>query len=154
MADGWLKFRVRTFLFLKGVVQRMTLGARMAVIVDGKVLLLKHTYMPGWQMPGGGIDPGETAEQAARRECVEETGFEPLGDVKLFAFYHNTKATNRDHVALFVATSAREVRTFKPNHEIRAVGWFPVDDLPEDVLASTRQRIAEIRGDHPPAANW
>ncbi len=53
----------------------MVLGAR-AMLVDGddRVLLLRHTYMPGWHFPGGGVEPGETAEDAARREAEEETG--------------------------------------------------------------------------------
>jgi len=140
----WLRLQARAFLFVKGAMYRMTLGAR-GVLVDGdRVLLLRHTYVPGWQFPGGGVDPGETIEQAFRREMLEETGYEVTGEAELFALYHNTAATNRDHVAFFVAKEFRQSRTFVPGPEIAEIGWFPIDDLPENTTSGTRARIAEV----------
>lgn len=140
----WFKLKIQTFLFVKGVVTRMTFGSR-GVLIDGdKVLLVRHTYMPGWQFPGGGVDPGETAEEGFLREVREETGYRVLGQTALFGLYHNVQATNRDHVAFFVSHEFEIAHAFKPSWEIAEMGWFDRKALPEEVPESTRQRIAEI----------
>jgi 8-oxo-dGTP pyrophosphatase MutT (NUDIX family) len=123
----------------------MVLGAR-AVLLDGdRVLLLRHTYMPGWHFPGGGVEPGETAEEAARREAEEETGFRVEGSMSLLGLYlQKHEATNRDHVAVYVGRQFREVKGFHPNGEIAEIGWFSFDALPDGMNPGTARRIAEI----------
>ncbi len=141
----WQRVRTSAHLFVVGVRRRMVLGAR-AVLLDGdRVLLLRHTYMPGWHFPGGGVEPGETAEEAARREAEEETGFRAEGSMSLLGLYlQKSAATNRDHVAVYVGRQFREVRRFRPNGEIAEIGWFPLDALPDGMNAGTARRIAEI----------
>jgi len=142
-------------LFFAGIRRRMTLGARVAVLDGDKVLLLKHTYVPDWHFPGGGIEPGETGGEAGRREMLEETGFEATGPLTLFGFYHNlNEATVRDHVAVYVCRQFRETRRFHPNHEIAAIGWFGQGQLPADIDPGTARRVAEILSGSEPAARW
>ena len=62
-------FRIYCFFF-----RPILIGVRTMMIKNDKVLLVRHTYIPGWFMPGGGLKRGETLEQAARREVFEETG--------------------------------------------------------------------------------
>lgn len=106
--------------------------------------MIRHTYVPGWHFPGGGVDPGESAETAFRREVLEETGFQVVGDAKLLGLYHNVGATNRDHVALFVAHRFTQERSFAPNREIAECAWINRHALPDDVSRGTHQRLAEL----------
>lgn len=143
--SAWQRVRTSAHLFLVGVRRRMVLGARAALIDGDRVLLLRHTYIPGWHFPGGGVEPGETVEEAARRETEEETGFRVEGPMSLLGLYLQVnEATNRDHVAVCVGRAHSMVRPFKANGEIAEIGWFGFDALPEDVDPGTARRIAEI----------
>ena len=56
----------------------MTLGVRALVQDDdGRILLVKHTYVAGWHMPGGGVEAGETLEEALAKELREEANLVP-----------------------------------------------------------------------------
>lgn len=144
MMNRFQRVRARVFLTLKGLLHRMTVGARVMVVDGDKVLLIRHTYVPGWQFPGGGVGPGETFEEAGARETLEETGYRVIGPMTLFGLYHNTSVvTNRDHVALYVATAFEHEFTRKADHEIAEVGWFDRHALPEGVTPATSQRIDE-----------
>jgi len=151
----WQRLRTRGHLLLTALRKRTTVGVR-AVLVDGrKVLLVKHTYTPGWQFPGGGVEPGETAETAARREALEETGYAVEGRPVLLGFYLNRIAGGaRDHVAVYIWQEFRSRFEFAPNLEIAECGWFDVDALPPDVGKGTARRIREIFDKTNPAAEW
>jgi ADP-ribose pyrophosphatase YjhB (NUDIX family) len=153
--SAWQRVRTSVHLFLAGIRRRMTLGARVAVFDGDRVLLLRHTYIPGWHFPGGGVEPGETAAESGAREMREETGFESTGPVRLFGLFHNVnEATVRDHVALFICREFREAKAFRPNHEIAAVGWFGPGELPADTDPGTARRVVEIISGGEPAARW
>lgn len=136
--------RTRLLLFAIGFGRRMTLGARAAMIDGRRIFLIRHTYVPGWHMPGGGVEPGETFAQSVEREVVEETGHRLTAPAELFGIYLNAEISRRDHVALFVCRNFEKEREFRPNHEIAEAGWFDIDALPEGVGRGTRRRIAEI----------
>lgn len=151
----WQRLRTRIYLFSVGVRRRMTLGVRVAMIEGDRVFLIRQTYMPGWQMPGGGVEPGETAEFSAAREMFEETGHRPAAPMRLFGIYHNVNsATNRDHVALYLCQAFEKVHEFSPNAEIAEAAWFPLDALPEQTTPGTHRRIEEIFRGAPQNANW
>jgi len=106
---------------------------------------VRHTYLPGWYLPGGGVDPGETTAAAMIREIAEETGVAVAGEPRLFGLYLNRRTSGRDHVALYVfdVTVGRPTLT-APRLEIAEVGFFALDALPDDTTQATRRRLAEV----------
>jgi 8-oxo-dGTP pyrophosphatase MutT (NUDIX family) len=152
--NRWQTMRAALFLGLKGTAHRMTLGTRVMLIDGDKVLLIRHTYVPGWQFPGGGVDPGETIEAAARRELIEETGYRASGPLELFGIYHNKIATNRDHVVLYVGRQFEQQFEFRPNREIAEAAWFDKAALPQNITPATSQRIDEVFDQAPRRDVW
>jgi ADP-ribose pyrophosphatase YjhB (NUDIX family) len=137
--------------FARGV----TLGVR-AVVIDGggKVFLVMHSYVPGWHLPGGGVEIGETAAAALARELCEEGNIELVEPPPLFGLYFNRRVSRRDHVALYVVRAFRQSAPPQPNHEIVAHGFFAPDALPAETTRATRERIAEVLYGRVPATIW
>ena len=133
----------------------MTLGVR-AVVLDGddRVFLVKHSYVSGWHLPGGGVEVGETFADALRRELVEEGRIELTGDPALHGLFLNSHVSRRDHVAVYVVRQFTQDRLPEPNHEIVACGFFPATALPEETTRGTRLRIAEVLEGREPIATW
>jgi ADP-ribose pyrophosphatase YjhB (NUDIX family) len=151
---AWQKLRTRLFLFAVAIKRRLTVGVRAILIDDGKVLLVRHTYLPGWHFPGGGVEPGETAQTAAAREALEETGYAVVGEPQLLGFYLNRIAgTARDHVAAYVWRGVERHHEASVSFEIAEVRWFALNALPPDIEAGTARRLVELAG-APPAAEW
>ena len=122
-----------------------SLGVR-GLVLDGKgrVFLVKHSYIAGWHLPGGGVEVGETLVAALARELREEGNIELSEPPSLHALYFNRRLSRRDHVALYLVRSFRQTAPPRPNIEIVAHGFFPIEDLPADTSCATRKRIAEV----------
>jgi 8-oxo-dGTP pyrophosphatase MutT (NUDIX family) len=132
-----------------------TLGVRIAVYdTEGRVLLVRHSYVPGWYFPGGGVDAGETAEAAAIRELREETGHAAREAPRFLGFFHNPRSHRSDHVAFFELTAFEKVAEAPLGREIAEVAFHPLDALPKDTTPSTRARIAERGQGGPVAGVW
>jgi 8-oxo-dGTP pyrophosphatase MutT (NUDIX family) len=158
--DHWVSRSLLTRVRL--VVQRpvfrlirgMTMGARTAVIDgEGRFLLVKATYAPGWIFPGGGVERGEACEDSARRELLEEAGIIAKGPLQLFGIFNNDAEMKGDHLAFYVLREF-EAMAFRPNMEIADVRFFAADDLPERVNGGSRRRIAELVAGTTPSLIW
>ena len=145
----------RGFLAVSRLTRGMTLGVRAMLIEDERVLLVKHTYVPGWYCPGGGVEPGESFREALVREMREEAGASLTGPEQLFGLYRNGAADPRDHVALYVCRAFERDAAFRaPTAEILALDFFPLSALPENVSRGTLARIREVHFGETPSADW
>jgi 8-oxo-dGTP pyrophosphatase MutT (NUDIX family) len=133
----------------------LTLGVRALVIDDARrVFLVRHTYVRGWHLPGGGVEPGETLHVALARELLEEGNIELTGPPLLHGMFFNTRYSRRDHIACFVVHSFSQAAPPAPNREIAASRFFALDELPGDTGAATRARIAEVLLGAPVSELW
>jgi ADP-ribose pyrophosphatase YjhB (NUDIX family) len=139
------------WLFARG----MTLGVR-AVVVDrdDRVFLVKHSYVAGWHLPGGGVETGETFLDALRRELVEEGRIELVGEPVLHGMFFNGHVSRRDHVAVYIVRQFRQDRLPEPNREIIACGFFETAALPTGTTEGTRRRIGEVLDGRARIATW
>ena len=145
----------RLFHFYWRFARGMTLGVR-AVVLDGenRVFLIKHSYVSGWHLPGGGVETGETLLEALTRELMEEGRIALAGEPALFGVYLNSHISRRDHVAVYVVRHFSQDRKPEPNHEIVDSGFFETQALPAGTTTGTRLRIAEVTENKPQIATW
>ncbi|MFV0296167.1 MAG: NUDIX domain-containing protein [Hyphomicrobiaceae bacterium] len=133
----------------------MTLGARGIVLdAEGRCLLVRQTYSPGWIFPGGGVEYGETIEAALVRELMEEGNIDVTGPVELLGIYSNAAVFPGDHVAIYVVRHWRQTRTPEATLEIAETGFFPTDALPEGTTRGTRARLEELLVGRKPSTFW
>ena len=145
----------RVFHLYWRITRGMTLGVR-GVVLDGgnKVFLVRHSYVAGWHLPGGGVEVGETFLEALRRELVEEGRIELTAEPALHGLFFNGHVSRRDHVAVYVVRQFRQDRLPAPNHEIVECGFYDPGALPADTTRGTRLRIAEVLDFKARTATW
>jgi 8-oxo-dGTP pyrophosphatase MutT (NUDIX family) len=133
----------------------LTLGVRAVVLDDqNRVFLVKHSYVAGWHLPGGGVEVGETFREALQRELMEEGRIELLRDPALHGVFFNSHVSRRDHVAVYLVRHFRQDRHPEPNHEIVACGFFEAGALPAETTEGTRLRVAEVLDNKTPLTTW
>ncbi len=142
------------FFAFSRATRGMTLGVRsVAVDAEGRVMLVRHTYLEGWWLPGGGVDRGEAIGDAAARELFEETGLKATAPGRLLSVHSNERFFRGDHVLVY-RFDAFEVGELTHRGEIAEIGWFDPHALPADAHRSTRARLGEIFGGAPVDPLW
>jgi ADP-ribose pyrophosphatase YjhB (NUDIX family) len=142
------------FFFWSRLSRGKTLGVRViARDADGGVMLVRHTYLKGWWLPGGGVDRGETVEDAAVRELREEAGLKATSRPRLLSIHSNERFFPGDHVLIF-AVDAHEPTQSSSRHEIAEARFFPLESLPEDLNRGSGQRLIEYLSGEAPSPDW
>ena len=153
---GWPGLRARLFHAYFVLRRPMTLGVR-GLVHDraaNSVLLVRHTYVPGWQLPGGGVETGETMEEALAREMAEEGNIALTASPVLRSMHFNRQASRRDHVGFYLIEGFRQTAPRSADGEIAEAGFFALDALPGGVTPATLRRIAEVFGGAPASPYW
>lgn len=120
-------------------VLRMPAEAAGTVVVGplGVLLLWRHRFATdtwGWEIPAGRIDAGESAEEAARREVEEETGWR-AGEVRQIFTYHPLNGSSDATFHLFVADGAEHIGDPSDPYESERVEWLPWDRVRTEITA-------------------
>lgn len=133
----------------------MTIGVRAACFdAEGRVFLVRHSYLPGWHLPGGGLDRGEAALDGLLRELGEEGNLETTEPPTLVQVYYNRRTSRRDHVVFYRCDGVRQSAPKTPDLEIAASGFFALDALPDDTTPATRRRLVELSGGAAVDSHW
>lgn len=119
---------------------------------DGRVLLVRHTYRPGWHLPGGGIGAGEAPADGILRELREEIGFIRGAAPELKGLFTRRIGWVTNLVALYRVRDAEIA--FRPNLEIREIVYADPAAPPPETTAATRQRLAEHLGQVAQSSRW
>jgi 8-oxo-dGTP pyrophosphatase MutT (NUDIX family) len=97
----------------------------------GVLLLWRHRFITdtwGWEIPAGRIDPGETPAQAAARETLEETGWDP-GPLRPLFRYQPTNGVSDQSFHIFAADTATHMGDPTDHGEAERVEWVSVADV-------------------------
>jgi 8-oxo-dGTP pyrophosphatase MutT (NUDIX family) len=135
-----LRLAYRLLMVYWFIRRPITVGVRVILVHQKRVLLVRHTYQDAWYFPGGGVKQGETLEEAIRREAAEEAGLS-LGELALFGVYTSFHEYKNDHITVFTCDEFQQ--SGKKDREIELVQFFALDELPADLAPGCRRRMQE-----------
>ncbi|MEK6528343.1 MAG: NUDIX hydrolase [Nitrospirota bacterium] len=110
-------------------------------ITGGIILVNRKNSPPGWAIPGGFVDYGESLEDAVQREAKEETSLD-IQLIRQFHTYSDPKRDPRHHTVstIFIAKAAGKP---KAGDDAKEVGIFTKHTLPKDIAFDHRQILAD-----------
>lgn len=139
--------------FYQIIFRVRTNGARAMILNEhGEVLLVLHSYFPGWHFPGGGVNKGESPREAVIREVKEEAGIIVKETPKIFECYFHKIAGVDDIISLYIIRKF-ECQSFKSS-EILEAKWFSLKNLPSDLSKASKRRINEVFYNYKISEKW
>jgi 8-oxo-dGTP diphosphatase len=122
-----------------------THGALVALWHNGKILLVKNSYVPYWSLPGGYVNAGESAIDAALRELKEEVGLEvPASKLIRAVDLEHEWEGKREHVEIFSLEVDAPPSIAVDHREVVAAHFFRSDEaLRLDLFPPIRRHITE-----------
>ena len=138
------------FYHLASKHKRSAAGIAFICLKDKSIFLClrsQHvTFSNNWGIPGGKVESGESAIDAAIREVTEELGSSPdvAGCEVIDAIIFNSP--NLNYTTFIISLSPEEKETWKPvlNKEHTKCDWFAVDKLPENLHPGVKQSLEVI----------
>ncbi|KAF1677586.1 NUDIX domain-containing protein [Bacillus mexicanus] len=117
-----------------------TQGAFVIVLNENqRILLVKRKDVPLWDLPGGMVDPGETAEAAAVREVAEETGYSASLSAKI-GVYQRPKFQDEQHMFSGYITGGQAIEN---GIETAGLKWFSPKCLPILMVPNRKKQIKD-----------
>lgn len=128
------------------VFKPTTIGIRLFLVTNKKILLVKHFYLNQWFLPGGGVKSKETIREALKREIKEEVGVDLKEKIQILGIYSNFQEHKKDYIIVFLMETSEEIETtIAPrNFEIEDIRYFSFNDLPLNISPGTKRRIQEF----------
>jgi 8-oxo-dGTP pyrophosphatase MutT (NUDIX family) len=148
MRLAYTLMRVQWWIF-----RPILLGVRIVLLQGDQVLLVRHTYVRGWNFPGGSLHRGETPLEAAVREAREEVGAELLEPAELVGLFSSFTSGKSDHVALFVARNFR-LGEATDRFEIAEQRFFALDELPAELGRGALRLLHDLERPGPRSERW
>jgi 8-oxo-dGTP pyrophosphatase MutT (NUDIX family) len=134
----------RLFMTVRAIWAPTAMGVAGAVFDDqGRLLLVKHRYNPGWRLPGGGVDRGEPPQDAILRELREEVGL-CGGTAEFFGLYVRKAGWVTAVIAVYRIYGAQV--NFRPNLEIKEICYADPGMPPGGCTPAARKRLRELAG--------
>jgi ADP-ribose pyrophosphatase YjhB (NUDIX family) len=124
------------------IFRPQTLGVKLLLINDGKVLLVEHSYAKGYHLPGGGVKSGEMFDRALKREILEELGLD-IDNFQLFGVYQNTKQGKIDTIVTYLSTNHVDLNKARLGSEINHADFYRLDRLPTNISPGSWKRVQE-----------
>jgi ADP-ribose pyrophosphatase YjhB (NUDIX family) len=137
------------------LTRSQTLGVQ-GIVVDaaGRVLLIRHSYVRGWHLPGGGVERNESLEQTLIRELREEARVMVDGKPSLLGIFANFERAPGDHIAVYVVRQWHSVETGHRSLEVLEQRFFDMDSLPDGAIQGVRRRLDEAFHGKPLSEKW
>jgi ADP-ribose pyrophosphatase YjhB (NUDIX family) len=137
------------------LIRGQTLGVQGIVIRSGtEVLLVRQSYAPGWQFPGGGVERSEHLVDALERELLEETGIAIHSAPRLHGIFSNIREFKGDRIVVYIVENWRQITEPRSKLEILEQRFFSINSLPSDLTDGARRRIAEVFESCAISAEW